>query len=65
MKYEERRSQEYVDRIVELLIKDDRWIKERKKCEFEDEHHQSMQLLARKVLANARFVHSKENVVAF
>ena len=62
MKYEERRSQEYVDYIMEGLIKDDRWIKERRKCLREDEHHQNMQLLARKVLANARFEHSKENI---
>ena len=62
MKYEERRSQEYVNDIMESLIKDDRWIKERRKCLREDEHHQNMQLLARKVLANARFEHSKENI---
>jgi len=62
MKYEERRSQEYVDYIMEGLIKDDRWIKERRKCLREDEHHQNMQLLARKVMANARFEHSKENI---
>lgn len=62
MKYEERRSQEYVDYIMEGLIKDNRWIKERRKCLREDEHHQNMQLLARKVLANARFEHSKENI---
>ena len=62
MKYEERRSQEYVDGIIESLIKDDRWIKERRRFLREDAHHQSMQLLARKVLANARFEHSKENI---
>lgn len=62
MKYEERISQEYVNGIIESLIKDDRWIKERRKCLREDEHHQNMQLLARKVLANARFEHSKENI---
>ena len=62
MKYEERRSQEYVDRIMELLIKDDCWIKERKRSEHEAEQHQNLQLLARKVLANARFVHCKENI---
>ena len=62
MKYEERRSQEYVNDIMESLIKDDRWIKERRKCLREDEHYQNMQLLARKVLANARFEHSKENI---
>jgi ribosomal protein L19E len=62
MKYEERRSQEYIDRIMELLIKDDCWIKERKRCEHEAEQHQNLQLLARKVLANARFEHSKENI---
>lgn len=47
---------------MEGLIKDNRWIKERRKCLCEDEHHQNMQLLARKVLANARFEHSKENI---
>lgn len=62
MKYEERRSQEYIDSIMESLIKDDRWIKERRRFLREDEHHQNMQLLARKVLANARFEHSKENI---
>jgi ribosomal protein L19E len=62
MQYEERRSQEYIDGIVELLIKDDRWIRVRAKCERESEYHQGMQLLARKVLANARFEHSKENI---
>ena len=62
MKNEERRSQEYVNDIMESLIKDDRWIKERRKCLREDEHYQNMQLLARKVLANARFEHSKENI---
>lgn len=62
MKYEERRSQEYVDSIMEILIKDDRWIKERRRFLREDEHHQNMQLLARKVLANARFEHCKENI---
>lgn len=62
MKYEERRSQEYIDSIMKLLIEERGWLKERKKCEFEDEHHQDLQLLARKVLANARFVHSKENI---
>lgn len=62
MKYEERINQEYVNGIIESLIKDDRWIKERRKCLREDEHHQNMQLLARKVLANARFEHSKENI---
>lgn len=62
MKYEERRSQEYIDRIMELLIKDTSWIRDRKKCKYEDEHHQHLQLMARKVLANARFEHSKENI---
>ena len=62
MKYEERRSQEYVDYIMECLIKDDGWIVARKKCKLEEEHHQDMQLLARKVMANARFEHSKENI---
>lgn len=32
MKYEERRSQEYVDYIMEGLIKDDRWIKDEYIC---------------------------------
>ncbi len=62
MKYEDRRSQEYIDRIMELLIKDTSWIRDRKKCKHEDEHHQHLQLMARKVLANARFEHSKENI---
>ena len=62
MKYEERRSQEYIDRIMELLIKDTSWIRDCKKCKYEDEHHQHLQLMARKVLANARFEHSKENI---
>ena len=62
MKYEERRSQEYVNGIIECLIKDDRWIKERRRFLREDEHHQHLQLMARKVLANARFEHSKENI---
>lgn len=62
LKYEDRRSQEYIDRIMELLIKDTSWIRDRKKCKHEDEHHQHLQLMARKVLANARFEHSKENI---
>ena len=62
MKYEERRSKEYIDSIMKLLIEDRDWFKDRRKCEFEDEHHQDLQLLARKVLANARFEHSKENI---
>ena len=47
---------------MKLLIEERGWLKERKKCEFEDEHHQDLQLLARKVIANARFEHSKENI---
>jgi hypothetical protein len=62
MQYEERKSQEYIDGIVEHLIKDDSWIRERRKSKLEDDYHQDLQLLARKVLANARFEHSKENV---
>ena len=62
LKYEDRRSQEYIDRIMELLIKDTSWIRDRKKCKHEDEHHQHLQLMARKVLANAHFEHSKENI---
>ncbi|MBR3852729.1 MAG: hypothetical protein IKJ76_11980 [Fibrobacter sp.] len=62
MKYEDRRSQEYIDRIMELLINDTSWIRDRKKCKYEDENHQGLQLMARKVLANARFEHSKENI---
>jgi hypothetical protein len=62
MKYENRKSQEYIDRIMEILIEDTSWIRDRKKCKFEDEHHQNLQLLARKVMANARFEHSKENI---
>lgn len=62
MKYEERRSKEYIDSIMKLLMEDRDWLKDRRKCEFEDEHHQNLQLLARKVLANARFEHSKENI---
>ena len=62
LKYEGRRSQEYIDRIMELLINDASWIRDRKKCKHEDEHHQHLQLMARKVLANARFEHSKENI---
>jgi hypothetical protein len=62
LKYEDRRSQEYIDRIMDLLIKDTSWIGNRKKCKHEDEHHQHLQLMARKVLANARFEHSKENI---
>ena len=62
LKYEDRRSQEYIDRIMDLLIKDTSWIRDRKKCKHEDEHHQHLQLMARKVLANAHFEHSKENI---
>ena len=62
MKYEDRRSQEYIDRRMELLINDTSWIRDRKKCKYEDENHQGLQLMARKVLANARFEHNKENI---
>lgn len=62
MKYEDRKSQEYIDSIMELLIKDRGWLKDRRRCKYEDEHHQNLQLLARKVMANARFEHSKENI---
>ena len=62
MKYEERRSQEYIDSIMELLIRDDAWIGKRKRRERDDENHQHLQLMARKVLANARFEHSKKNI---
>ena len=57
-----RNSQEYVDSIIELLINDNGWIGKRKRRELEDEHHQNLQLLARKVMANARFERSKENI---
>ncbi|MBO4435905.1 MAG: hypothetical protein J5791_03345 [Fibrobacter sp.] len=58
----DRNSQEYVDSIMELLIKDRGWLKDRRRSKREDEHHQNLQLLSRKVLANARFEHSKENI---
>ncbi len=61
-KYENRRSQEYINSIMESLIKDDSWIGARKKCKLEEKLHQDMQLLARKALANARFEHRKENI---
>ena len=61
-KYEDRRSQEYINSIMECLIKDDGWIGARKKCKLEEKLHQDMQLLARKALANARFEHRKENI---
>ncbi|SIN91283.1 hypothetical protein [Fibrobacter sp. UWB11] len=61
-KYEDRRSQEYINSIMESLIKDDGWIGARKKCKLEEKLHQDMQLLARKALANARFEHRKENI---
>lgn len=62
MKYEDRRSPEYVNGIIDLLIEDSRWIKAQKETEMECRLHQEMQLLARKVIANARFEHSKENI---
>lgn len=34
MKYEERRSPEYVNGIIDLLIEDSRWIKAQKKSEM-------------------------------
>ena len=62
MKYEERRSPEYINDIIEHLIKDDRLVKAQRKIEREIEHHQDSHLLARTVLANARFEHSKEKI---
>ena len=62
MKYEERKSPEYINDIIEHLIKDDRLVKVQRKIEREIEHHQDSHLLARKVLANARFEHGKENI---
>ena len=62
MKYEERKSSEYINNIIEHLIKDDRLVKVQRKIEREIELHQDSHLLARKVLANARFEHSKENI---
>ena len=62
MKYEERKSPEYINNIIEHLIKDDHLVKVQRKIEREIELHQDSHLLARKVLANARFEHSKENI---
>ena len=62
MKYEERRSPEYLNRIVNLLIEDRDWLQQQRRSEIENRHHQDLQLLARKVLANAKFEHSKENI---
>ena len=62
MKYEERKSSEYINNIIEHLIKDDRLVKVQRKIEREIELHQDSHLLARKVLANARFEHSKDNI---
>lgn len=62
MKYEDRRSPEYVNGIIDLLIEDSRWIKAQKETEMECRLHQEMQFLACKVKANARFEHSKENI---
>ena len=62
MKYEERRSPEYLNNIINHLIEDRDWLQQQRRSEIENRHHQEMQLLARKVLANARFEHSKENI---
>jgi len=62
MKYEDRKSPEYLNSIINRLIEDKYWIQQQRQSEIENRHHQEMQLLARKVLANARFEHSKENI---
>lgn len=62
MKYEERRSPEYLNSIINHLIEDRDWLQQQRLSEIENRHHQEMQLLARKVLANAQFEHSKENI---
>ena len=62
MKYEDRRSPEYLNNIINHLIEDRDWLQQQRRSEIENRHHQEMQLLARKVLANARFEHSKENI---
>ena len=62
MKYEERRSPEYVNHIIKCLIEDSVWIRNQTKNERKNRHHLDLQLRARKVLANARFEHSKENI---
>ena len=62
MKYEERRSPEYLNSIINHLIEDRDWLQQQRQSEIENRHHQEMQLLARKVLANAQFEHCKENI---
>ena len=60
--YEKRKSPEYIKGIMGLLVEDDHWIVSRRKCELDVKHHRDLQLLARKVLANAKFEHRKENI---
>ena len=62
MKYEERKSPKYLSRIINHLIEDRDWLQQQRQSEIENRHHQEMQLLARKVLANAQFEHCKENI---
>ena len=62
MKYEERKSPEYLNGIINHLIEDRDWLQQQRQSEIENRHHQEMQLLARKVVANAQFEHSKENI---
>ena len=62
MKYEDRKSPEYLNRIINLLIEDRVWLKQQRSCKIENGLHQDLQLLARKALANARFEHSKKNI---
>ena len=62
MKYEDRKSPEYLNRIINLLIEDSDWIRNQKDNEWGNKCHQDLQLLARKALANARFEHSKKNI---
>ena len=62
MKYEDRKSPEYLNGIINHLIEDRDWLQQQRQSEIENRYHQEMQLLARKVLANARFEHCKENI---
>ena len=62
MNYEDRKSPEYINSIVNHLIEDNRWIALQRNSEWEIRRHQGLQLRARKVLANAKFEHSKENI---
>ena len=61
-KNEDRKSQDSINKIIEDLITDDYWIKMQKKIIREGLHHQELQLLARQVVANTRFEHSRENI---